>query len=152
MPILFSRARSPTSPRPGPRQVRSGDQPQDRKAPDLGVPPLLQQRADEVIERAHCHLCPSLLMQARAGQLFGYEQATRAPSSLADWEPKRLRASGRDGGLSHDNAIPVSSHNAPFPSYKRHESYRCWGTRRLRSHRPARRQAVFFVPSLTPAV
>jgi hypothetical protein len=72
MPILFSRARSPTSPRPGPRQVRSGDQPQDRKAPGLGVPPLLQQRADEVIERAHCHLRPSLLMRARAGQLFGY--------------------------------------------------------------------------------
>ena len=25
------------------------------------------------------------------------EEATRAPSSLADWDPKRLRASGRDG-------------------------------------------------------
>src|SRR5882724_11674746 len=26
------------------------------------------------------------------------EEATGAPSSLADWGPKRLRASGRDGG------------------------------------------------------
>jgi hypothetical protein len=26
------------------------------KAPGLGVAPLLQQRADEVIERAYCHL------------------------------------------------------------------------------------------------
>jgi hypothetical protein len=26
------------------------------------------------------------------------EEATEAPSSLADWGPKRLRASGRDGG------------------------------------------------------
>ena len=25
------------------------------------------------------------------------EEATGAPSSLADWDPKRLRASGRDG-------------------------------------------------------
>src|SRR6516225_11582231 len=46
------------------------------------------------------------------------EEATGAPSSLADWNPKRLRASGRDGGLSHDDATPVGSHNAPFPSYK----------------------------------
>src|SRR5262249_2894142 len=46
------------------------------------------------------------------------EEATGAPSSLTDWGPKRLRASGRDGGLSHDDATPVSSHNAPFPSYK----------------------------------
>ena len=46
------------------------------------------------------------------------EEATGAPSSLAAWTPKRLRASGRDGGLSHDDATPVSSHNAPFPTYK----------------------------------
>src|SRR2546429_7401434 len=26
------------------------------------------------------------------------EEATGAPSSFADWSPKRLRASGRDGG------------------------------------------------------
>src|SRR6266568_4374095 len=26
------------------------------------------------------------------------EEATGAPSSFADWDPKRLRASGRDGG------------------------------------------------------
>jgi len=26
------------------------------------------------------------------------EETTGAPSSLADWDPKRLRASGRDGG------------------------------------------------------
>ena len=48
-------------------------------------------------------------------QLFGYGTSDQS-SKLADREPKRLRASGRDWGLSHDNAIPVSSHNAPFPS------------------------------------
>src|SRR5437016_6314977 len=32
------------------------------------------------------------------GNCSGMEEATGAPSSLADWGPKRLRASGRDGG------------------------------------------------------
>src|SRR6516164_9284729 len=32
------------------------------------------------------------------GNCSGMEEATGAPSSLADWNPKRLRASGRDGG------------------------------------------------------
>ena len=32
------------------------------------------------------------------GNCSGMEEATGTPSSLADWGPKRLRASGRDGG------------------------------------------------------
>src|SRR5205807_5811706 len=35
---------------------------------------------------------------SRPGNCSGMEEATGAPSSLADWGPKRLRASGRDGG------------------------------------------------------
>jgi hypothetical protein len=31
------------------------------------------------------------------GNCSGMEEATGAPSSLPDWDPKRLRASGRDG-------------------------------------------------------
>jgi hypothetical protein len=84
------------------------------------------------------------------GNFPGMEQATRAPSSLADWEPKRLRASGRDGGLSHDKAIPVSSHNAPFPSYKRRESYRCWGRGDCAAIAARDGKLSFFLP--TPAV
>src|SRR4029453_10969762 len=34
---------------------------------------------------------------SRAGNCSGMEEATGAPSSFADWDPKRLRASGRDG-------------------------------------------------------
>ena len=32
------------------------------------------------------------------GNCSGMEEATGAPSSFADWDPRRLRASGRDGG------------------------------------------------------
>jgi hypothetical protein len=35
---------------------------------------------------------------ATEGNCSGMEEATGAPSSFADWDPKRLRASGRDGG------------------------------------------------------
>jgi ABC transporter substrate binding protein len=35
---------------------------------------------------------------SRPRNCSGMEEATGAPSSLADWDPKRLRASGRDGG------------------------------------------------------
>src|SRR5262249_3354686 len=34
---------------------------------------------------------------SRPRNCSGMEEATGAPSSLADWDPKRLRASGRDG-------------------------------------------------------
>src|SRR5205807_3561185 len=34
---------------------------------------------------------------SRPGNCSGMEEATGAPSSFADWDPKRLRASGRDG-------------------------------------------------------
>src|SRR6266540_3748548 len=34
---------------------------------------------------------------SRSGNCSGMEEATGAPSSFAVWEPKRLRASGRDG-------------------------------------------------------
>jgi hypothetical protein len=40
---------------------------------------------------------PSLLMRARA-QATVRVWKTGAPSSFADWDPRRLRASGRDGG------------------------------------------------------
>src|SRR5262249_53403468 len=35
---------------------------------------------------------------SRPGNCSGMEEATGAPSSFADWDPSRLRASGRDGG------------------------------------------------------
>jgi len=35
---------------------------------------------------------------SRPGNCSGMEEATGAPSSFADWDPKWLRASGRDGG------------------------------------------------------
>src|SRR5262249_37583 len=34
---------------------------------------------------------------SRPGNCSGMEEATGAPSSFAVWDPKRLRASGRDG-------------------------------------------------------
>jgi hypothetical protein len=52
----------------------------------------------DAAERQHYHLrIPFLLMRARA-QCSGMEEATGAPSSVAACYPKRLRASGRDGG------------------------------------------------------
>jgi hypothetical protein len=111
---------------PGPRQVRSGDQPQDRKAPGLGVPPLLQQRADEVIasERIAIFVL-TLLMRARAGQLFGY--------GTSDQSSKLTRGLGTKAaaGFVIQAARVISLLGG--------------------GHRYARRQAVFFVPSLTPA-
>jgi hypothetical protein len=36
------------------------------------------------------------------------EEATRAPSSVAVFDPKRLRASGRDGGVVMTQPSPVT--------------------------------------------
>jgi ABC-type uncharacterized transport system substrate-binding protein len=36
--------------------------------------------------------------EVRPGNCSGMEEATGAPSSFADWDPRRLRASGRNGG------------------------------------------------------
>jgi hypothetical protein len=54
----------------------------------------------DTAKREHCQLrIPSLLMRARGpGNCSGMEEATGTPSSFADCGPKRLRASGRDGG------------------------------------------------------
>ncbi len=51
---------------------------------------------------------------SRPGYCSGMEDATGAPSSFAVWDPKRLRASGRDG----ETVSPVAPQNAAFPTYK----------------------------------
>jgi hypothetical protein len=87
---------------------------------------LLQQRADEVIasERIAIFVL-TLLMRARAGQLFGY--------GTSDQSSKLTRGLGTKAaaGFVIQAARVISLLG--------------------RGHRYARRQAVFFVPSLTPA-
>src|SRR5258708_37515615 len=56
------------------------------------------------------------------GNCSGMEEATGAPSSFTVWDPKRLRASGRDGGDGHDRT-PVAPQNAAFPTYKTPRRY-----------------------------
>ena len=47
------------------------------------------------------------------------EEATGAPSSFADWDPRRLRASGRDGGWAM-----TTQHLSPFTMLLRRHTRR----------------------------
>src|SRR5262245_63097857 len=52
---------------------------------------------------------------SRPGNCSGMEEATGAPSSLTDWGACGLPVAT---GAEPDDSAPVSSHNAPFSTYK----------------------------------
>src|SRR5260221_1647678 len=77
-------------------------QPAGRSAPKRSTRRATPSRPDDPsTRRFHKTRASSYPFLADAGSrprnCSGMEEATGAPSSLADWDPKRLRASGRDG-------------------------------------------------------